>query len=420
MDSSGEQHFDLSEYRVISIEDNHKVAMINTMNGIVTDPPVVDFADIKSMIYKLRALIQMFDDSFITSCLNDNKLKTFESVTEADLTDISQYIRNWLISFYNAESQSLIESLKLEDGIQEVLSMAALLILNVFRMMKDSIPDVREALDENWMYLQEFDDQLEAMWKSDKAFTLLQTELECERIQRLADRQKLTKLEKEVNTYKRKVQQSKEMLEKLKKFASKPAPKSRKRGGGVQTPSRRGRRKGEQGWGTRTESEIEPDLPPLPGTPVLLSSSGTGSSCRYCGKWFNDSAKLAKHIIIHAGSKPFACDWPGCGRPFDSNYKLQRHRRCHTGERPFACETCDKRFTRSDKLREHQRLHLRDSTVANQKQIEININPQEVEQQDEDDGEEQQQEVEDGEEEQPTHDSVEHILINTEEMVTNE
>ena len=108
-----------------------------------------------------------------------------------------------------------------------------------------------------------------------------------------------------------------------------------------------------------TESDVEPDTPPPPGTPVLLSSSGTGSSCRYCGKWFNESIKLNRHMLIHAGAKPFACDWPGCGRPFDSNYKLQRHRRCHTGERPFACDTCDKRFTRSDKLREHQRLHQR-------------------------------------------------------------
>ncbi|CAG2162647.1 unnamed protein product [Oppiella nova] len=365
MDSSNEQHFDLSEYRVISIEENHKIAIINILNAIVSEPHLEDTNDTKAVVWKLAALVELFDDSFITSGIgaqNRFKLKDLDVLTESDLLDISTHVRNWLISYYNAES--LIESLKLEDGIQEEISMAALLILNVFHQLRESIPHVKEQLDQNWVYLAEFDDQLEAMWKTDRAFSLLQTELECERIQRLADKQKLSKLEKEVNSYKRKVKQSKEMLEKLKKFASKPAPKSRKRGGGaVQTPSRRGRPK--RGGATyRTDSDIEADLPPLPGTPVLLSSSGTGSSCRYCGKWFNDALKLNKHIIIHAGSKPFACDWPGCGRPFDSNYKLQRHRRCHTGERPFGCEICDKRFTRSDKLREHQRLHEKQKKKA--------------------------------------------------------
>ena len=258
------------------------------------------------------------------------------------------------------------ESLKLEDGIVEEISMAALLILNTFHQLKESLPQVKEELERNWIYLSEFDDQLESMWKTDRAFSLLQTELECERIQRLADKQKLSKLEKEVNTYKRKVKQSKEMLEKLKKFASKPAPKSKKRGGAAyaSTPTRgRGKRGGKSGRYSYEppDDDVAPDVPPPPGTPVLLSSSGTGSSCRYCGKWFNDSLKMNKHLMVHAGSKPFACDWPGCGRPFDSNYKLQRHRRCHTGERPFGCDICGKRFTRSDKLREHQKLHLRES-----------------------------------------------------------
>ena len=244
--------------------------------------------------------------------------------------------------------------------------MAALLILHAYYQLKDSLPQAKEQLEENWIHLSDFTDQLDSMWKTDKAFSLLQTELECERIQRLADKQMLSKLEKEVNNYKRKVKQSKEMLEKLKKFASKPAPKSKKKGYTATVTRGKGKRsKGGRGYIPPDDDDIEPDLPPAPGTPVLLSSSGSGSSCRYCGKWFNDSAKMNKHLVIHAGSKPFACDWPGCGRPFDSNYKLQRHRRCHTGERPFGCDECGKRFTRSDKLREHQKLHLRDQNKLN-------------------------------------------------------
>lgn len=253
--------------------------------------------------------------------------------------------------------------------------MAALLILNVFYQLRGSLPQVKTYFEMGWIYLSEFEDQLEAMWKTDRAVSLLQTELECERIQRLADKQKVTKLQKELSNIKTKLQQSKATVEKLKKYVEKPAPKSKKRGSvAVQnTPEsrRRGRPKKsakvEMKYGP-TESDIEPDTPPAPGTPVLLSSSGTGSSCRYCGKWFNESIKLNRHMVIHAGAKPFACDWPGCGRPFDSNYKLQRHRRCHTGERPFACDTCEKRFTRSDKLREHQRLHQR----VNNKKPDVN------------------------------------------------
>jgi uncharacterized Zn-finger protein len=252
--------------------------------------------------------------------------------------------------------------------------MAALLILNVFYQLRGSLPQVKTYFDLGWTYLSEFDDQLEAMWKTDRAVTLLQTELECERIQRLADKQKVTKLQKELTNIKTKLQQSKATVEKLKKYVEKPGPKSKKRGSAAiqHTPEvrKRGRPKKSGKVGIKlesTESDVEPDTPPPPGTPVHLSSSGTGSSCRYCGKWFNESIKLNRHMIIHAGSKPFACDWPGCGRPFDSNYKLQRHRRCHTGERPFACDICDKRFTRSDKLREHQRLHQR----ANNKKQEV-------------------------------------------------
>ena len=137
------------------------------------------------------------------------------------------------------------ESLKLEDGIQEEISMAALLILNVFYQLRGSLPQVKAYFELGWIYLSEFEDQLEAMWKTDRAVSLLQSELECERSQRLADKQKVTKLQKELTNIKTKLQQSKATVEKLKKYVEKPAPKSKKRAALQKTPDvrKRGRPK---------------------------------------------------------------------------------------------------------------------------------------------------------------------------------
>ena len=127
MDSSNEQHFDLSEYRVISIEENHKIAIINILNAIVAEPHLEDTNDTKAVVWKLAALVELFDDSFITSGVgaqNRFKLKDLDALTESDLLDISTHVRNWLISYYNAES--LIGN--------EVYLLIMVLYLNMFGM----------------------------------------------------------------------------------------------------------------------------------------------------------------------------------------------------------------------------------------------------------------------------------------------
>ena len=57
--------------------------------------------------------------------------------------------------------------------------------------------------------------------------------------------------------------------------------------------------------------------------------------------------------------KAFSCPLFSCGRLFKRLEHLKRHLRTHTMERPFQCSVCWKRFSRSDNLTQHARIHAR-------------------------------------------------------------
>ncbi|XP_056868886.1 zinc finger protein 708-like isoform X1 [Takifugu flavidus] len=108
--------------------------------------------------------------------------------------------------------------------------------------------------------------------------------------------------------------------------------------------------------------------------------------CPLCGKAFRFRSLLASHSLVHSGARPFSCDL--CSRSFRRISHLKRHRevvhangerpsksfvcqfcgkdkKCrsqlarhviiHTGERPFACDLCPARFNRSGNLKQHRR-----------------------------------------------------------------
>lgn len=111
--------------------------------------------------------------------------------------------------------------------------------------------------------------------------------------------------------------------------------------------------------------------------------------CSLCGRSFRFRSLLASHALVHSGARPFSCDL--CGRGFRRLGHLKRHRqvvhadgerppesfvcrfcgkdkKCrsqlarhviiHTGERPFACDLCPARFNRSGNLKQHRkRMH---------------------------------------------------------------
>ncbi|KAL3462137.1 hypothetical protein BJX64DRAFT_299768 [Aspergillus heterothallicus] len=55
-----------------------------------------------------------------------------------------------------------------------------------------------------------------------------------------------------------------------------------------------------------------------------------------------------------------SCNYPGCSAQYQRKEHLNRHARKHCVITQLACEHCDKTFERSDTLRRHQQLHLRE------------------------------------------------------------
>ena len=94
-----------------------------------------------------------------------------------------------------------------------------------------------------------------------------------------------------------------------------------------------------------------------------------------CGKRFSRSDELTRHLRIHTGQKPFQCHI--CLRCFSRSDHLTTHIRTHTGEKPFACESCGRRFARSDERKRHKKVHDKEAArEAAKTQIQRGGNPE--------------------------------------------
>lgn len=85
-------------------------------------------------------------------------------------------------------------------------------------------------------------------------------------------------------------------------------------------------------------------------------------SVQGCERRFSRSDELNRHVRIHTGQKPFQCAI--CARSFSRSDHLTTHTRTHTGEKPFSCDVCGKRFARSDERKRHGRVHVKQQLRA--------------------------------------------------------
>jgi len=74
----------------------------------------------------------------------------------------------------------------------------------------------------------------------------------------------------------------------------------------------------------------------IKGKPTMAQKEFKLSQCNVpgCGKIFQDSSSLRKHMMTH-GERQYVCAVDGCGKRFLDNSKLKRHQLVHTGEKPF-------------------------------------------------------------------------------------
>ena len=114
----------------------------------------------------------------------------------------------------------------------------------------------------------------------------------------------------------------------------------------------------------QNDSGFHQPLPPPSEDSPAGGSSPTGSrsggalyTCKECSKQFTLKGNLKRHLLTHAGVKPFKCHT--CNKGFSRKADLEIHQRVHTGEKPYPCPhvQCGKRFARISDLRSHERTH---------------------------------------------------------------
>jgi uncharacterized Zn-finger protein len=86
-----------------------------------------------------------------------------------------------------------------------------------------------------------------------------------------------------------------------------------------------------------------------------VPAGGAVNECPECKAVFKRPSKLAQHLLVHSGVKPYPCD--ECDKSFARKTNLQLHKRTHSGEKPHACARCGRCFSDVSAFRRHCRTH---------------------------------------------------------------
>ncbi|KAF2745551.1 hypothetical protein M011DRAFT_406364 [Sporormia fimetaria CBS 119925] len=76
-------------------------------------------------------------------------------------------------------------------------------------------------------------------------------------------------------------------------------------------------------------------------------------SCESRDKDFKQRSKLSRHLLGHAGYRPYACTWKDCDKTFATNQAKDNHERTHTGVKPYVCSQCGYQTTTHTQLYTH-------------------------------------------------------------------
>ena len=93
------------------------------------------------------------------------KCKSFEALIE-----------NWLLHYYNEDS--VMDSFAIEEGVEQELSTASLLILYLIYKFSVCLPHIVMYFNDNWNHLQELNTKLDKMLKTDQIIKLLYKQID--------------------------------------------------------------------------------------------------------------------------------------------------------------------------------------------------------------------------------------------------
>lgn len=85
--------------------------------------------------------------------------------------------------------------------------------------------------------------------------------------------------------------------------------------------------------------------------------------CPRCGKQFNHTSNLNRHMNVHRGIKSHACHV--CAKSFTQKSTLYDHMNLHSGERPYRCSYCHVRFAHKPAIRRHLKEQHGKTTAEN-------------------------------------------------------